>query len=97
MHGSFYWIPVALDLEGIMKIKSQNIQILTHAYVLQHTIQVPVALDLEGIMKVKSDDVSALHVVLFQEVERYNIMLNGVRKQISELRKAVKVGMCVRE
>jgi dynein heavy chain len=54
------------------------------------------ALDLEAVMKAKSDDVSALHVVLFQEIERYNIMLNGVRKQISELRKAVKVCTRVR-
>jgi dynein heavy chain len=41
-------------------------------------------------MKAKMDDQSALHVVLFQEVERYNIMLSGVRKQLKELRKAVK-------
>jgi len=52
--------------------------------------QVPAPLDLEQIMKNKADDQSALHVVLFQEIERYNIMLSGVRKQLTELRKAVK-------
>ena len=52
--------------------------------------QVPIPLNLEETMKAKMDDQSALHVVLFQEVERYNIMLGGVRKQLSELRKAVK-------
>ena len=51
----------------------------------------PSPLDLEAVIKAKSDDVSALHVVLFQEIERYNIMLSSVRRQISELRKAVKV------
>jgi dynein heavy chain len=52
--------------------------------------QIPEPLNLEETMKAKMDDQSALHVVLFQEVERYNIMLSGVRKQLKELRKAVK-------
>jgi len=52
--------------------------------------QVPMPLDLEAVMKSKADDLSALHVVLFQEVERYNNMLAGVRKDLTELRKAVK-------
>ena len=52
--------------------------------------QVPLPMNLEETMKAKMDDQSALHVVLFQEVERYNIMLNGVRKDLTELRKAVK-------
>ena len=52
--------------------------------------QVPEPLNLEETMNAKMDDPSALHVVLFQEVERYNIMLNGVRKHLAELRKAVK-------
>jgi dynein heavy chain len=52
--------------------------------------QVPSPMNLEETMKAKMDDQSALHVVLFQEVERYNIMLTGVRKQLAELRKAVK-------
>ena len=29
-------------------------------------------------MKSKADDPSALHVVLFQEIERYNALLNKV-------------------
>jgi len=52
--------------------------------------QVPLPLDLDAIIKAKMDDQSALHVVLFQEVERYNIMLEGVRRQLADLRKAVK-------
>ena len=52
--------------------------------------QVPHPINLEETMKAKMDDQSALHVVLFQEIERYNIMLGGVRKQLTELRKAVK-------
>lgn len=52
--------------------------------------QVPHPMNLEETMNAKMDDQSALHVVLFQEVERYNIMLSGVRKNLVELRKAVK-------
>ena len=52
--------------------------------------QVPLPMDLDACMKAKADDPSALHVVLFQEIERYNIMLHGVRKQLSDLKKAVK-------
>jgi len=52
--------------------------------------QVPSPLDLDACIKAKADDHSALHVVLFQEIERYNIMLREVRKELSELRKAVK-------
>lgn len=57
--------------------------------------QVPLSLDLDACMKAKADDPSALHVVLFQEVERYAIMIDGVRKQLADLRKAVKVGLCL--
>jgi dynein heavy chain len=37
--------------------------------------QVPAPFNLEEVMKAKSDDPSALHVVLFQEIERYNMLL----------------------
>lgn len=41
-------------------------------------------------MKSKADDPSALHVVLFQEVERYNALLARVRASCIELQKGIK-------
>ncbi len=41
-------------------------------------------------MKAKGDDPSALHVVLFQEIERYNMLLVKVRKSCIELQKGIK-------
>ena len=43
------------------------------------TLQVPAPFSLEDVMKAKADDPSALHVVLFQEVEGYNLLLSRVR------------------
>ncbi|GMH41208.1 hypothetical protein BSKO_09118 [Bryopsis sp. KO-2023] len=52
--------------------------------------QTPRAFNLEEVMKAKADDPSALHVVLFQEIERYNILLVTVRKSCEELLKGIK-------
>lgn len=41
-------------------------------------------------MKGKADDPSALHVVLFQEIERYNLLLHSVRTSCTELQKGIK-------
>ncbi len=41
-------------------------------------------------MKGKADDPSALHVVLFQEIERYNMLLVRVRSSCVELQKGIK-------
>lgn len=41
-------------------------------------------------MKAKSDDPSALHVVLFQEIERYNVLLVRVRKSCAELIRGIQ-------
>lgn len=41
-------------------------------------------------MKAKSDDPSALHVVLFQEIERYNILLDKIHLNCAMLRKGIK-------
>ena len=41
-------------------------------------------------MKAKSDDPSALHVVLFQEIERYNMLLVRVRSNCAEVLKGIK-------
>lgn len=41
-------------------------------------------------MRSKGDDPSALHVVLFQEVERYNALLVGVRRSCVELQKGIQ-------
>ncbi len=50
----------------------------------------PQPFNLEEVMKAKADDPSALHVVLFQEVERYNALLANVRKSCAELQKGIK-------
>jgi dynein heavy chain, axonemal len=52
--------------------------------------QVPPPFNLEQVMKAKADDPSALHVILFQEVERYNMLLVRIRKSCAELLKGVK-------
>lgn len=41
-------------------------------------------------MRAKADDPSALHVVLFQEVERYNALLVGIRRSCVELQRGIK-------
>lgn len=45
---------------------------------------------LQEVMKSKADDPSALHVVLFQEIERYNILLAKVHHSCMELQKGIK-------
>ncbi|GIM07381.1 hypothetical protein Vretimale_11536 [Volvox reticuliferus] len=52
--------------------------------------QVPQPFNLEEVMKAKADDPSALHVVLFQEVERYNALLVSVRRSCVELQRGIK-------
>jgi len=52
--------------------------------------QVPKAWILEDVMKAKSDDPSALHVVLFQEIERYNLLLDMIHLNCGLLRKGIK-------
>lgn len=41
-------------------------------------------------MRSKADDPSALHVVLFQEAERYNALLARVRRSCAELQQGLK-------
>lgn len=51
---------------------------------------VPPAFNLEAVMRAKADDPSALHVVLFQELERYNLLLVRVRRSCQELLKGIQ-------
>lgn len=57
------------------------------ADLLEH---VPPAFNLEAVMRAKADDPSALHVVLFQELERYNMLLVRVRRSCQELLKGIQ-------
>ena len=52
--------------------------------------QLPPAWSLEDVMKSKADDPSALHVVLFQEIERYNVLINKIRLSCQQLQKGIK-------
>lgn len=52
--------------------------------------QVPPPFNLEAVMRAKAEDPSALHVVLFQEVERYNVLLVQVRKSCVELLRGIQ-------
>ena len=52
--------------------------------------QLPQPWILEDVMKAKADDPSPLHVVLFQEVERYNVLINNVRLSCEQLRMGIK-------
>eukprot|EP00898_Chlorokybus_atmophyticus_P005400 jgi/Chlat1/5861/Chrsp4S06373 len=52
--------------------------------------QVPEPFDIEAIVNSKKDDPSALHVVLFQELDRYNRLLSNVRSSCVNLQKGIK-------
>ena len=52
--------------------------------------QVPEPFDLPEVMKSKAFDPSALHTVLFQEIERYNMLLNSIREQCTMLGKGIQ-------
>ena len=52
--------------------------------------QVPAPFDLEAVMKSKASDPSALHVVLLQEVERYNSLLVRLRSSCSQVQAGLK-------
>lgn len=51
---------------------------------------IPKEFDLEKVMRGKADDPSALHTVLFQEIERYNLLIASVRNGCGALAKGIK-------
>jgi len=51
---------------------------------------IPKAWNLENVMKAKADDPSALHVVLFQEVERYNVLLDRIHADCKAVQRGIK-------
>lgn len=53
-------------------------------------LRVPSNLDYEMAVESKADDPNALNIVLFQEILRYNSMLNKVRASLSLLKKGIK-------
>jgi dynein heavy chain len=55
--------------------------------------QCPEVFDLNEVIKAKAFDPSALHTVLFQEIERYNILLRSIREQCTQLEKGILVAM----
>ena len=63
---------------------------IVNAIVTDLLVQVPPPFNLEDVMKTKSDDPSALHVVLFQEIERYNKLLSYLRQSCVQLQKGIK-------
>lgn len=52
--------------------------------------QVPEPFDLPEVQKQKAFDPSALHTILFQEIERYNILLRSIREQCTMLGKGIQ-------
>ena len=52
--------------------------------------QVPQPFNHEKLMKDKADDPSPLHVTLFQEVERYNILINTLLSSLKLLKRGIK-------
>ena len=54
------------------------------------TTQVPGPWNLEEVQKAKAGDPSALHVVLFQEVERYNVLLSVLHQTCEATKKGIK-------
>lgn len=53
-------------------------------------LQLPDPLNLEEIMRSKAADPSAMHVVLFQEIERYNTLLVTVRRSCIDLQRGIQ-------
>ncbi|KAJ7527535.1 hypothetical protein O6H91_16G059900 [Diphasiastrum complanatum] len=53
-------------------------------------LQIPEPFDLADIQTNKSGDPSALHTVLFQEIERYNILLKQMRESCLNLQKGIQ-------
>ncbi|CAK9199554.1 unnamed protein product [Sphagnum troendelagicum] len=53
-------------------------------------LQCPEVFDLNEVIKAKAFDPSALHTVLFQEIERYNILLRSIREQCTQLEKGIQ-------
>jgi dynein heavy chain len=51
---------------------------------------VPAPFNLEEVMQAKASDPSALHVVLVQEVERYNALLLRVRSSCTQLQMGIR-------
>ena len=67
--------------------------VLKHVYSLSSPAcleQVSVPFDLEAVMKSKASDPSALHVVLLQEVERYNSLLLRLRSSCTQVQAGLK-------
>jgi dynein heavy chain len=52
--------------------------------------QIPEPFNHAELMKNKAGDPSALHTVLFQEVERYNMLLTQIRDQCATLQKGIQ-------
>nr|PNR35709.1 hypothetical protein PHYPA_021559 [Physcomitrium patens] len=53
-------------------------------------VQCPESFDLKEVMAAKAFDPSALHTVLFQEIERYNLLLSSIREQCTMLCKGIQ-------
>nr|AML30862.1 axonemal inner arm dynein heavy chain 6 [Marsilea vestita] len=53
-------------------------------------LQVPEPFDLVDVQHQKAGDPSALHTVLFQEIERYNILLRQIRESCANLQKGIQ-------
>ncbi|MCO5600938.1 hypothetical protein L7F22_055055 [Adiantum nelumboides] len=58
--------------------------------VMDLLLQVPEPFYLPDIQSQKSGDPSALHTVLFQEIERYNILLKHIRESCVSLQKGLQ-------
>ncbi|KAK2185461.1 hypothetical protein NP493_233g02018 [Ridgeia piscesae] len=52
--------------------------------------QVPENIDYHATARILSVDPSPLNVVLLQEIERYNLLLNLIRKQLSDLERGIQ-------
>lgn len=53
-------------------------------------MQCPESFNLNEVIKSKAFDPSALHTVLFQEIERYNILLRSIWEQCTMLSKGIQ-------
>ena len=52
--------------------------------------KVPLPIDLEGTKKQMKGDESPLNVVLFQEIERYNVLLIQIKEAVIDVQKGIK-------
>eukprot|EP00210_Caulerpa_lentillifera_P007994 g7633.t1 len=79
-----------LQGQSVTNVKSDGIEDSVRSMAEAFLSDLPHSFNLTNIMAQKSDDPSALHVFLFQEIDRYNSLLQLVRHSCEELIRGIR-------